>query len=139
MAADVVVDASVAAKVYFDEGDIDLADEALAVSGRLIAPDLIFAEIASIAAKRVRRGTSDAPAGLRAVRGLAALFDETVPIAALRERAYELAAQHGFSAYDGVYLALAEDRALKLLTADAKLVGRAREAGFSDFVSLLGE
>ena len=137
MPGELVVDASVAAKIYFDEGDADVAAAALVSADALIAPDLIFIEMASVSAKRVRRGMSPAHSALLAVRDLPALFEETPRAADLRVRAYELACEHGFSAYDGVYLALAEIRSATLLTADERLVQRARESGLAHLVRLL--
>ena len=139
MAGEVVIDASVAAKVFFDEDDSELAEAALAGTGPLIAPDLLFAELASIAAKRVRRGQSTAEQGRQAVTAVGELLFESAPTPPLAARAFTLAAEHGFSAYDGVYLALAEQRGLRMLTADAKLARRAAGAGLSTLVWLLGE
>jgi predicted nucleic acid-binding protein len=133
----IVVDASVAAKLYFTESLSDEAAAALRQAGQLIAPDLLFVEMASIAAKRVRRGTSLLGAATEAMRSVGELLDEAVATPSLAERAFELAAQHGVSAYDGAYLALAERRGLRLLTADFGLVRRAQEAGLGDLLQPL--
>jgi predicted nucleic acid-binding protein len=137
MADELVLDASVAAKCFFTEDGSDEA-RALVLSGaRLIAPELIFAEIASVAAKGVRRGLIPNALARDAVAGLRNLLDETKPIADVAPRAFAMAAAHGLSAYDGCYLALAEARGTQMVTADAKLVTRATEAGLAALVRTL--
>ena len=132
-----VVDASVAAKRWFEEPDSAVARDALARVERLVAPDFLVIEMASIAAKRVRRGSTTSEQAELAVRGVAMLIDELEPSTPLAPRAYELARDHGISAYGGLYLALAEARGAPVLTADAKLVERARAAGLGDLVQPL--
>jgi len=129
MAAEAVIDASVAAKVFITE-DGSPAARAFAASGvRLLAPDLIFVELASVAAKRLARG--DIPRSLAEAMVAAApgLPHETAPAAGLADRAFALAADHGVSAYDGLYLALAERRGCDLVTADQRLIAKVAAAG----------
>ncbi|HEX4181342.1 MAG TPA: type II toxin-antitoxin system VapC family toxin [Caulobacteraceae bacterium] len=130
----IIVDASVAAKLYFTEELSDEAESALKLATALIAPDLLFIEIASVAAQRVRRGTATLEVASRAVSLVRGLLDEAVPIADLIQRAFELSSEHGVSAYDGSYLALAEARGLRVLTADLRLVRRAEASGLSHLV-----
>ena len=132
-----VLDASVAAKLFFQEAGSKAAFELERSEARFIAPDLIFAEMASIAAKHVRRrGVSHALASQVQPR-LRVLLDETVPMKDLAEGAFDLAATHGFSAYDGAYLALALERSLVVVTADVRLARKAAEVGLDGYVSLL--
>ncbi len=133
-----VIDASVAAKLHFVEAGSDEAAAFVEDADRLVAPDLIHLEMASVAAKNVRRGTAPQERALLAVTSLAALLDETVHLSHLAPRAFELAAAHGFSAYDGAYLALAESQNIQVVTADEKLVRRAKEAKLSHLVRVLG-
>src|SRR5882757_7637817 len=112
-----VVDASVAAKLLFTEALSDAAEAAMRAARSVIAPDLLFIELASIAAKRVRQGTSPPAMAARAMEMVDALLDESVALATLAKRAFEIASEHGVSAYDGAYLALAEARELRVLTA----------------------
>ena len=67
------------------------------------------------------------------------LLHEIFPMAPLRERAFDLAMLHGISAYDGSYLALAEMRGSRLVTADIRLARSARQAGLGSLLSVLGE
>jgi predicted nucleic acid-binding protein len=129
-----VIDASVAAKLYFTEAGSNLAETVVRAADRLIAPDLLFLEMASIAAKNVRRAISSLEQAADAVDSLSGILDETVPLPGLAGRAFQLAHEYGFSAYDGAYLALAEAEGIELVTADEKLVRRAREANLSHLV-----
>ena len=137
MPGNYVVDASVAAKLYYQEEQSDQAAAALRNADHLIAPELLYLEMASIAAKRTRRGTSSPEQGALAVRSVADILDELIPLAGLASRAYDLASVHGFSAYDGAYLALAEARGFKLLTADLKLARLAAQVGLGVHVETL--
>jgi predicted nucleic acid-binding protein len=55
---------------------------------------------------------------------LVSLFDELAPVETLHERAFAIAADHQLSAYDALYVALAEDRRWPLATADRRLTAR---------------
>ena len=134
---EMVLDASVAAKFFVPEAGSNAAFALRRSGTRFVAPDLIYAEMASIAAKHVRRrGVSHAVAsGIQA--GLRKLLDETVPMKDLAEDAFDLAARHGFSAYDGAYLALARRRGLAVITADVRFARKAAEVGLAEYVSLL--
>jgi predicted nucleic acid-binding protein len=134
MADELVLDASVAAKCFFTE-DGSVGARALVSSGvRLIAPDLIFAEVASVAAKRFRRGDIPFDLAARAVESIPDLVDETTSLRVLAPHGFELAQQHGFSAYDACYLALAEQRNTKVVTADRRLIDKAALAGLAALV-----
>ncbi len=137
MTDEVVVDASVAAKCFFTEAGSDDARRFVATGAVLIAPDLIFAEIASVASKKVRRGEISELLGRDAVEALAELLDEVVPSRGLARRGFDLAAEHGFSAYDAIYLALAESRMTRVVTADAKLIARTLSAGLQGLAGSL--
>ena len=129
---DIVLDASVAAKLYFEEAGSAAARRILKLGALVLAPDLLFIELASVGAKRVRRGLSTLEEAAYAVTSISVLIDQVAPTAELCERAFHLAARHGFSAYDGAYLALAERSGAVLLTADTKLIRLAGAAGFAN-------
>lgn len=134
MDAEIVLDASIAAKVLFTEDGSEQARQLVGSGMILIAPDLIFLEIASVAIKRLKRGETSRQQGADAVGTLPDLLDEVIASSQLADRAFALAADHGFSAYDAAYLALAEQRGLRLATADIRLVERARQAGLSKLI-----
>lgn len=126
-----VVDASVVAKLYFNEQGSERARSVLKSGAVLLAPDLVFVEVASIALKRVRRGFSTAPEAAFAVSSVRDLIDEVTPTGDLTDDAFRLAAQAGLSAYDACYVALAEVSGAPVITADERLVRMLIEAGLS--------
>jgi predicted nucleic acid-binding protein len=134
-----VLDASVAVKCLLREADSSAALRAVAGRPDWIAPDLIFLEIASVALKTMRRGLIDRSQGEAMVASAGQLLVEAIPAGALREAAFRMAADHGFTAYDAAYLALAQMRGGEVLTADVKFSDRARAAGLSDLVRPLAE
>lgn len=119
-----IIDASVAIKwVVEEEG----TDEALALRRqKLFAPDLIISECANILWKKVRRNELTADEAALAARLLANANIELAPTAPLLDAALEIALFLEHPAYDCMYLALAERNALKLVTADTRLINRAR-------------
>jgi predicted nucleic acid-binding protein len=129
-----VVDASVAAKVYFEEAGSKAARRLLKSAPLLLAPDLLFIEMASLAVKRVRRGLATANEAFAAVSSIPAIIDHVTAMEDLSEHAFQLAVRHGFSAYDGAYLALAERSHAIMLTADIKFAQLAMAAGLADLV-----
>lgn len=137
MPDELVIDASVAAKIFFTEDGSEAA-RALAVSGqRFCAPEFIALEIASIGAKYARKGEIDVDHGRQAIQSLGELIDHFEPVLNLSERAVILAVEHGFSVYDASYLALAEARESRVVTADRKLHLRAQDAGLGALTQLL--
>lgn len=132
-----ILDASVALKCLFAEPDSQLAEDLVLRQADWIAPDLIYLEVANVAALRVRGGLWPAEAVAGALGGLRALLLETAPLDSLAAPALALAVQHGFSAYDAAYLALAIEEATVVLTADLKLARRAEAAGLADYVRTL--
>jgi predicted nucleic acid-binding protein len=132
-----VLDASIAVKCLVAEADSDRARAALANCTDWAAPDLIFLEVASVAVKSLRRGWLDRMQAEAMVAALPRILSEVLPCDALATQALQLAADHGFSAYDAAYLALAEARGAQVLTADLKLAERARAAGLGHLVETL--
>lgn len=139
MAGEIVLDASVAAKCFFPENGSELAKALLLSGARIIAPDLIYAEIASVAARRAKRGETDPSVARQAVEALRELIDESYPLGPLQAHAFDLALQGGLSVYDATYVALAQARHTRLVTADVRLVQAAKALGLADIVTLLGD
>jgi len=134
MPDEIVIDASVAAKCFLTEGGSNAA-RMLAKSGAtLIAPDLVLIELASVAAKRVRRSDIPADVGALMVARSQALFDELLPTPPLLARAYLLASRYPLSLYDSIYLALAELRQIALVTADLRLIREATTANLARYI-----
>ena len=120
-----VIDASVACKWFFNE---PLAAEArmiaAAADATFVAPDMILAECANAAWRRVRDGTIT-PAHARAFLGSLPLwFESLTPAAELHQPAFEMAHELGHPVYDCLYLALAEREQSVVVTADRAFADR---------------
>lgn len=120
----IVVDASILANALGDdEDDGDAARTELRAAGDLAAPDLVDVETVAVLRKRwLARAISDQRFDA-AVTDLQRWDFERVPTLRLVRRAYELRAN--ITAYDAMYVALAEALGCELLTADQRLAGAA--------------
>jgi predicted nucleic acid-binding protein len=128
-----VVDASVIAAAFFPEEFTAQARQFLLETPRLIAPDHLHAEIASVAAKKVWRGETTEELGVQACAAVAGIV-ATTPSPPLARRAFELAARHHLSAYDALYLALSERNQVPLYTFDGDFARKAIKAGYADLI-----
>ena len=115
-----VIDASVACKWFFDEPGSDVARDVLARHEVLIAPDLILAEVADAALRRLIRSEISLEQARAAVVGVG-LIDERVPLLDLGDAAICIADALRHPAYDCFYVALADLRDAPLITDDVRL------------------
>jgi predicted nucleic acid-binding protein len=129
MPDELVLDASVAAKLFITEAGSNAAKALAATDARFVAPDLVLVELANVAVKRLRRGDIPQAVAERIIALSRSIFRELEPGANLTKRAFELASSHGVSTYDAMYVALAEQRGCDLITADARLISRLEHAG----------
>jgi predicted nucleic acid-binding protein len=123
-----VIDASIAVKwVVEEEG----TPEALALSTRakLIAPELLVAECASILWKKVQRQELAKQEALLAARLLQSAEIELVPMRFLFEAATQISIDLDHPAYDCVYLALAIENKCHFVTADERLLRKIYRCG----------
>lgn len=118
-----VVDASVAVKWLINE-DKTAAAVRLLDEGPLIAPELLWTEVANALWKKVQRGDMSAASAVAVLPMLDDFIDERIDAADVGARALELALDLDHPVYDCIYLALAERRGLPLVTADARLQAR---------------
>jgi predicted nucleic acid-binding protein len=114
----IVVDASAALSAVLNAGP---ARRALS-DDQLHAPHLIDAEVASGLRRRVAAGQIGADAGWNGLDAFRRLGITRYPLRSLLDRVWEL--RDNVSAYDAMYVALAELLDCNLLTADGRL-GRA--------------
>ncbi len=120
------IDANIAVKAVVRE---DLSEKAEAVIAdaskteiRLIAPHFFDAEVYSAIRKKVYSGDITAEAGETAFEDLRGLPVQLISTAYLLDRTWEIAKQfHLRWLYDAFYVALAEEKACTLWTADMEL------------------
>lgn len=116
----IVIDASVLANALGDDlEDGDVAREVLASAGELAVPDLADVETVAVLRKQWVVGRLDDERLQVAVDDLADLPARRYPTRPLLPRVVEL--RHNVSAYDAVYVALAELLDCELVTADRRL------------------
>ena len=119
-----VIDASVACKWFFNEPLAVEARKVAASDATLVAPDMILAECANAAWRRVKDGEIT-PAHARAFLGsLPPWFESLVPASELHKPAFEMAHELGHPVYDCLYLALAEREQALVITADRAFADR---------------
>lgn len=121
----IVVDASVALKWFLP--DEPGADEALVIvqnEAALIAPDLLIVEVCHAAWRSARLGRIGHDQVSEIANALPRFFDTLVGAASLASRAVAIAAQLDHSVYDCLYVALAEVRHSRLVTADRRLLAK---------------
>jgi predicted nucleic acid-binding protein len=127
---EIVIDASVAVKWFIEEPGTAAAKEHLGSEVRLVAPDLVVSEVCNALWARVCRGGIEEMQARVAVDLVARCYEELVPAASLRERAFAMALELGHPVYDCFYLALAERRRTQLVTADSRLLTRLKGSPF---------
>lgn len=116
----IVLDASILANALADDGtDGSTARTRITDAGQLAAPDLIDVETLAVLRKRWIAGDLDDQRFSDAIDDLADLDLTRYPMSSLVRRAFELRAD--VTAYDAIYMALAEQLHCTLLTADQRL------------------
>lgn len=134
-----VVDASVAAKWFFQEEHSERADTLLEHDGELLAPGLLVVEIAALAWKRARRGEISEAAADRIVAALRQVPLKIRLTAELVTAALPLALQGGLTLYDAFYVALAVKSGCPLVTADRTLYDVLRSGNLADHALWIGD
>lgn len=136
-AAERILDASVVAAAYFTEVQSASARAIILAGRRFCAPDLLLLEVANIAAKKFRRGEVDAALAEAAVDFARRIVGGFYRDEELANQALSLASRHGFTSYDACYLVLADRLGFPVVTADLRLVERARSCGLGGLVEPL--
>lgn len=125
-----IVDASVAVKLYVAEADSQAARALFANADGLVAPELILFEVTSALHRKWRRGELAEQQVVSAARDVPFWFDRLWPMTDLHRRAADRAVQTNHSVYDCAYLALAEETGFDLVTTDRQLQKVAGDLGF---------
>lgn len=134
-----VVDASVACKWFVAEAGSQEAEALLLGTHVFLAPDLVVPEICNLAATKLRRGEIGAEQAAGMVERIGDFFDVIVPSTELARRAFAMARELSHPAYDCFYLALAEARDARLVTADTKLITRLDDTQWSSLIVALSD
>ena len=120
----VVVDASVALKWYVAEDDSNVALALLNSGERLIAPDLVVAELCNAAWRLIRRGELRREQLAIIASGASAAFATLYGAAQLAPRAAAIALELDHPVHDCFYLALSEAQNVPLVSADRRLIAK---------------
>jgi predicted nucleic acid-binding protein len=134
-----VLDASVAIKLYIAETDSDVALNAVASEGDFIGPDLLFVEVGQALLRHHRERRLSWLQLDVALVDLTRKVRSPVRDVVLLRRAVSLAEVLFHGLHDCFYLALAERIGCDLLTADEVLVEKVRRSALSIPVRLLNE
>jgi predicted nucleic acid-binding protein len=132
--SDYVVDASVALKWYLPEIHADLALDLLKGNQLLAVPDLLYAEVGNILWKRVRRGDiteEDATEIFQDMGSLPLIWHPLWPLSVV---ALEIACRTGRTFYDSLYLALAVQENVPVVTADRRLYNALQGGTMAAFI-----
>ena len=132
-----VIDASVACKWLVEEEGSGKAAKLLGAGEGLVAPDLVVAEVASALWKKLQAGQITSSQARAGVAELSSFFDELVPGFRLAPRSLAIAEGLRHSVYDCFYVALAELRNSRLITADLELVRRVRKTRWARIVEVI--
>ncbi|MDY7000483.1 MAG: type II toxin-antitoxin system VapC family toxin [Thermodesulfobacteriota bacterium] len=127
-----VVDASVAAKWFFEETHTQSALGLLDSQNRLHAPDFFLLELYNLLCKRIRRGEISQSEAREVRTALEQFPIQYHPFSALLDPAYEIANHTGRSLYDCLYVALATLLRGKMATADRKLYDALKPGPFAE-------
>jgi predicted nucleic acid-binding protein len=126
-----VVDASVAMQWLFELDRSDRAEAMLNAGEQIIAPDLVIPEITNAIWKSVAFGDRTPGVAITILGETARHFDELVPSVVLKDRALAIALKLRHAAYECFYLALAEMRECRFVTADERLLRRCADTPFA--------
>ncbi len=134
-----VVDASVAAKWFLPEPDAPAALRLLDGSHRLVAPDLICAEVGNLVWKLHSRGALDKSEALELIEHFLSMPLEIHETGFLLGPALEVAMVTQRTVYDSLYLALAIELDASVVTADERWINAVAGGPFARYMRFLRE
>jgi len=132
-----VIDASVALKWFIEEDGSRQAASLLDQPERLIAPDLIIAEVCNAGWKSVRSGQMTPAQHDHMAARVALAFDTLAPLNGLARAASRIGRSLDHPIYDCFYLALADQTDARLVTADQRLIRRLAGSAWTEQIVYL--
>lgn len=134
-----VVDASVAAKWFFEEPYTEEALRLRTHPHELRAPDYLWVEMSSIVCQRVRRNQILREDGLEVLSALRRFRIHVFPSSNLLDSAIGIALATATSLYDCLYVALAVSLDAQVVTADRRFYLGLGPGRFADRVLWIGD
>ncbi len=105
----------------------------------LLAPDLLWAEVASVIWKRQRRGDISAEDAFGIARDVLSLPLRTYSAFELMADALDIATRFGRSVYDSLYVTLAVRSKSRMVTADRRLANALANTPLAGYISWIGD
>jgi len=133
-----VVDASVATKWFVEEEGREEARRLLETA-ELLAPDLVFAEVANTLWKKLKRQEVSFEHARDACALLPSIFVEVVPTRVTLVEALAIARALDHPVYDCIYVACAKRLGLSVVTADSRLIAKVEHHSFRASVASMSE
>lgn len=128
----IVVDASVAIKWFIPEIHSIVAAGLLNKKFKLLAPDLIFAEVGNILWKKLRLNEVVFETAKAILDDFKKMPFDTYESEVLLDKAWEIAITHNCTVYDSLYVALASTERSLLATADKRLYNSLKATSLSN-------
>jgi predicted nucleic acid-binding protein len=123
--SNIVVDSSVVAKWFIPESDSPKAKAMVLDSARagtnLIVLDLAFAEVTNVLWKKFRQKLMTADQVRDSLAEMQTAPLEVTPVTRLLPTALEIAMKYDRAVYDALFVSLAQNLALRAVTADERL------------------
>jgi predicted nucleic acid-binding protein len=135
----IVIDASIAAKWFLEE---EHAAEALRLTEPaydLLAPELLWVEVAAALRRRLRRGQMPLVTFNKAILDLLNVDVTPMAVTPLVRRATRFAVLLDHGVYDCIYLALAAAEGCQLATADRRLHDKVERSKFAKLTLWIGD
>jgi predicted nucleic acid-binding protein len=133
-----VLDASVVVQLFFEERHSRAAERCLKRARDLLAPDLMWAEVANVVWKRQRRGAISQEDAEAILVDILALPVGVYEARGLLPAALDLAMRFGQSVYDCLYVALAVKTSSVTITADRRLADAFADTPLTRYLSWIG-
>lgn len=133
-----VLDASILVKLFVAEEHSETSERVVNQAIELLAPDLLWAEVASVMWKKVNRKQLSSADAVAIYGDMLRFPITTCGNGELAASALALAIQTGRSVYDCLYLALAIRENIPFLTGDERLVNALAGGPHAKLVRFIG-